>query len=290
MLPLLAAIYGPPGIGKTVDLGYSFPTGDFIGQPSDEGGKPAGLLSIEQVCGYVPRGHVAKTMADATQIIKSLPRGGHTVIDDFSGMARETVRDSKKKFRNGYDVWDKVLNDAIDLVTTLAQRGGVGVLNCWGVDPKTKDDGTRRRGGPELVGKLVEQVPARCDMVLRVDMDIMRKPWPAVYKCSADRNYVMKDRTNIVNRISPAPMNLREILRGGGLDLPYVHDQQPDWTDKIAAVLGESPNPTSSSNALYQQLLDLSVERQLARWIMRDALDRVVIARALAQHNSNFIL
>ena len=290
MLPLLAAIYGPPGIGKTVDLGYSFPTGDFIGQPSDEGGKPAGLLSIEQVCGYEPRGHVAKTMADATKNIRGLPRGSHTDIDAYSGMARETVRACKKRFRNGYDVWDTVMNDAVDLLNALAQRGGVGVLNCWGVDPKSKVDGTRRRGGPELGGKLIEQVPARCDMVLRVDMEPMRKPWPAVYKCSADRNYVMKDRTNIVNRISPAPMNLREILRSGGLGLSYIHDQQSDWTDKIAAVLAESPNPTSSSNALYQQLLDLGVEHSLARWIMRDALHRVVIARALEQHNSNFIL
>ena len=118
----------------------------------------------------------------------------------------------------------------------------------------------------------------------------MRKPWPAVYKCSPDRNYVMKDRTNIVNRISPAPMNLREILRSGGLALPYIHDTQSDWTDKIAGMLAEAPNPTSSSNALYQQLLDLNVEHHLARWIMRDALDRVVIARSLAQHNSNFII
>lgn len=290
MLPLLAAIYGPPGIGKTVDLGYSFPTGDFIGQPAADGGKPAGLLSIEQVCGYTPKGHVAKTMADATKIIQSLPRGGCTVIDDFSGMARESVRDRKKRFRNGYEVWDTVLNDAIDLVAALSQRGGVGVLNCWGVDPKSKDDGTRRRGGPELVGKLVEQVPARCDMVLRVDMEPMRKPWPAVYKCSADRNYVMKDRLNIVNRISPAPMNLREILRSGGLPLPYPNEQQEEWTTKIAGVLSQSQNPTGEANTLYHQLLGLELDAKLARWIMRDALDRVVIQRALDQHNSNFII
>ena len=290
MLPILASIYGPPGIGKTVDLGYSFPTGDFIGQPSDDGGKPAGLISIEKVCGYAPRGHVAKTMADASKVIKSLPRGGHTVIDDFSGMARETVRSCKKRFRNGYDVWDTVMNDAVDLLNALAQRGGVGVLNCWGADPKSKDDGTRRRGGPELVGKLVEQVPARCDMVLRVDMEPMRKPWPAVYKCSPDRNYVMKDRLNIVNRVSPAPMNLREILRSGGLPLPYINEQQEDWTDKIAVMLRESGNPTGSANTLYHQLIELGLEQPLARWVMRDALDRVVIERALTKHGSNFIL
>ncbi|MCH9834214.1 ATP-binding protein [bacterium] len=290
MLPLLAATYGPPGIGKTVDLGYSFPNGDFIGQPAEKGGPPAGLMSITQVCGYTPRGHVAKTMADATAIIKKLPKGGNTVLDDFSGMARETVRSCKKRFRNGYDVWDTVLNDAIDLITALSERGGVGVLNCWNVDPKSRDDGSRRRGGPELVGKLVEQVPARCDMVLRVDVEPMRKPWPAVYKCGLDRNYVMKDRLNIVSRVSPAPMNLREILRSGGISLPYIHEGQAEMTDQVVAYLAQQDNPTSSANELYQQLVAAGSDHPYARWVMRDALDRVVIDRALAQHNSNFIL
>lgn len=290
MLPLLAIVYGPPGIGKTVDLGYTFPTGDFIGQPGEKGGPPAGLMSVKQVCGYEPRGHSAKTMAQATTIIKKLPKGGNTVIDDFSGMARETVRECKKKFRNGYDVWDTVLNDAIDLVAALTERGGVGVLNCWNVEPKSRDDGTRRRGGPELVGKLVEQIPARCDMVLRVDVEPMRKPWPSVYKCGLDKSWVMKDRLNIVSRVSPAPMNLREILRGGGITLPYLHDGQEDMTTQVAAFLGQQANPTGSANELYQQLVGSGSDSSYARWVMRDALDRVVIERAIAQHNNNFIL
>ena len=175
-------------------------------------------------------------------------------------------------------------------MTTALANQSVAVLNCWGVDPKTSDDGTFRRGGPELVGKLVEQIPARCDLVLRVDQEAMRKPWPAVYCCGFDRRYVMKDRLDIVTRISPAPMNLAEILRSAGMDLPFKYEWQAAVTTQMAQNIAAAAMPQAAANAGFQTLLQGGLDRFQAQWVIRDALDRVVISRALAASHLQFSL
>ena len=141
-----------------------------------------------------------------------------------------------------------------------------------------------------LSGKLPEQVPAMCDMVLRCGSEPARKPWPGVYHCDYSTDYVMKDRLNIASRMSPAPMNLGEILRAAG----YVIKRHPDldWqeavVESIATQITESEDPVKAVNDAYGALLENSVEPAVARWTLRDATDRVVIRRSLAMRDSTF--
>ena len=46
--PAFVCVYGPPGVGKTTDCGYSFPNALFLAAPG-------ALKPLRSVCGYKPR-------------------------------------------------------------------------------------------------------------------------------------------------------------------------------------------------------------------------------------------
>ena len=154
-----------------------------------------------------------------------------------------------------------------------------------------KQDGTRIRGGPMLSGKLPEQIPAMCDMVFRCGHEPMRKPWPGVYHCQFSTDYVMKDRFNVATRMTPAPMNLAEILRSAGYDMSRHSDLswQEEIVEKVALSLLAGEPVAETVNSSYKHLIGGGVTPAAARWTMRDALDRSVIRRALAATDDIFI-
>jgi hypothetical protein len=288
-MALVAIVFGPPGCGKTVDLGYSFPTAHFIGMALTPGGTPEGLESISTTCGYSDfTYHHAGDMLSARKVVAKLPKGSIIVFDDFSSLARESVRIAKKKHRNGYDIWDEVIFAAIDLISDLGPHM-LGVLNCWGQGAKKNDDGSMRPRGPKLVGQLVEEVPGRAHLVVEATYEPMRKPWPWAYSVNPDPRDITKDRFNVVARISPAPMNFAEILRANGVALPYKYEWQEALTQQLSEQFAEAASPRILANDYYRQLTAGSLTPAQARWVLRDALDRVVIQRALTVSNTDFI-
>ena len=142
-----------------------------------------------------------------------------------------------------------------------------------------------------LSGRLPEQIPAMCDVVLRAKHDNMRRPWPASYECSAHPSFVMKDRFNVASRATPCPMNLAEILRASGREVqrhPHLEANE-EIVAAFSKNLDEAESPVKKANELYSMLLTEGMQTPVARWILRDALDRHSIRKALATSEQTFI-
>jgi hypothetical protein len=281
---VVVCTYGPSGIGKTTDQGYSFPRAIFIAAPG-------ALQSIKTVCGYVPATASARTIKEATALIQKESKNYRAVvIDDFSHIAEQTFNALEKKF-SGFRLWGELRDEALAFRDAARYAGVDVILNCWEQGPKTSPTAGYVRGGPMLSGKLPESIPALCDIVLRASHDKQRVPWPGVYRCSNDPAYVMKDRFNVAAQADPAPMNLAEILRAAGIDV----DRHPDMVQYEPVVEDFSRQFDASSevlvkaNELYALLVKEGVAVPAARWILRDALDRHTLRKALSQSQSTFV-
>lgn len=284
--PVVVCTYGPSGVGKTTDMGYSFPRALFLAAPG-------ALNSVRSVCGYTPQRAFVATIEQATELIEEVGKTDQfdtVVIDDFSFMAEQTFSglENSGKFK-GYAIWGKMRDVALNFRDKSRYAGVNVILNAWEQPPKKRDTGAFVRGGPQLSGKLPEQVPAMCDVVLRASIDQRRKPWPAVYRCSPDPSYVMKDRFNVATVCDPAPMNLAELLRASGYKVAR-HPEMPDMEGRVEtisrALSGSIQADAATVNEVYASLVNSGTSVHEARWTLRDAMDRATIrfdlgARAL---------
>lgn len=286
--PFVVLTYGPSGIGKSVEMGYSFPRALFVAAPG-------ALNSIQHVCGYTPSRTDVGTIEEATTLVKQVgddDRWNTVVVDDFSFLAEQTFSTLEKSY-SGFKLWGKLRDQMLEFRNTSRYAGVNVVLNAWEQGPKTKPDGTRVRGGPQLSGKLPEQIPAMCDVVLRAIHDAGRQPWPAVYRCAADPNYVMKDRFNTASVADPAPMNLGELLRASGLHIarhPDLGDEQEQLVEAISQQLtGNLQADTQTVNDIFRAIVESGTPPAQARWTMRDAVDRSVIRAAMKAASLRFL-
>jgi len=255
---------------------------------------PGSLNSIIHTCGYVPQSVPATTIMEATEIIKVVGQSDKydtVVIDDFSFVAEQTFskleNDGKYK---GFLLWGKLRDVALEFRDTSRFAGVNIVLNAWEQPPKKKENGAHVRGGPQLSGRLPEQIPALCDVVLRATQEPKNKPWPAVYRCNPEPSYVMKDRFNVASQCDPAPMNLAELLRAAGKSVSRHPEVDESQVELISAELtGNIKDDGPALNAYYKELLSTGKDNKFARWTVRDAFDRAVIRAELSKSAENFI-
>ena len=286
--PVVVCTYGPSGVGKTTDMGYSFPRALFLAAPG-------ALNSVKSVCGYEPDRAFVATIEQATEVIEEVGDTGRyrtVVIDDFSFMAEQTFSalEADKRY-SGFKLWGKMRDVALSFRDKSRYAGVNVILNCWEQPPKNRDNGAVIRGGPQLSGKLPESIPALCDVVLRASIEKRRKPWPAVYRCTPDPSYVMKDRFNVATVCDPAPMNLAELLRASGIEIQRHADlaEQEQQVQTISESLsGKIADDASLVNEVYAQLIASGTSPHHARWTLRDAVDRAVIRSELGSHALSF--
>ena len=268
--------YGPSGMGKTTDLLYSFPTGLFVAPPGAI--KPA-----YHVVGFVPAHVEAKTIMDATKIVEEHAKKGKydsIVVDDFSLLADSTIAQLEKK-HTGFKLWGALRDVVLDFRDTARHAGMHVIMTAHESTPRTIN-GVFVRGGPKLPGRLPEDVPTACDLVLRASFDQTRRGWHGVYRCTIDDpSWVTKDRHGVTP--DRAPMNVAEILRSAG----YTIERAPglEWqegiVDALATAMASDPANESSYVEQAKELCAEHTENSLhVRWVMRDALDRAVLIRA----------
>ena len=288
--PVVVCTYGHSGLGKTTDMGYSFPKALFLAAPG-------ALNCIKSVCGYEPEQYTVSTISEATEVIEAVgdsEKYDTVVIDDFSFMAEQTFADLEARKFSGFRLWGKLRDETLAFRNKSRYCGVNVILNCWEQGSKTRDSGQFVKGGPMLSGRLPEQIPALCDIVLRAVPEERREPWPAAYRCFLSPQWVMKDRFNIAYRMDPCPMNLGEILRAtAGLNPARLWDDQEAQVEKM--VSGSEPvfcgipaEDRKHADAVYKALLDSGQSVHRARWTVRDALDRALIRRELAQADQTF--
>lgn len=282
----VALIYGPSGLGKTTDCGFSFPEAYFLAAPG-------ALKSIEANCGFMPASANIRTIPDALKAMEVLGKEKKyqtLVIDDFSFMAEQTVNwlENTKKM-SGFKLWGEMKELALEIRDKSRYCGLNVVANAWEQAPKLAMDGSRVRGGPMLPGRLPESIPAMCDIVLRAMPDPRRKPHPVVYRCNPDVSWTMKDRNHVAYCIDPAPMNLREILIAGkesvGAHRFPEHDTR---VEKLSGIFtGNTEEDKEKANQTYR-ILKSEMPVIQARWTIRDALDRALIRKERAKSDEDF--
>jgi hypothetical protein len=271
----VVALYGPSGIGKTTDLLYSFPRGLFVA--------PIGALKpAEKVVGSIPDSLEATTIMDAIQILKQNGKKDYDaiIVDDFSLLAEATIAVLEKK-HTGFKLWGALRDTVLDFRDTARHAGLHVILTAHESTPRTVS-GTFIRGGPRLPGRLPEDLPTACDLVLRAAYDSTRRGWHACYRCTIDDpQWVTKDRHGVTP--DRAPMNVAEILRCAGYSIRRAVGQewQEPLVDALSTALLEDP---SQEKALMQEAVSLCAEKTdnplMTRWVMRDALDRAALRRA----------
>ncbi len=282
----LVLTYGASGSGKTTDCGYSFPNALFLATPGS-------LQSIQHTCGYTPTSMDIGNIQDATKVILDIKDKGFDaiVVDDFSFLAEKTMASLDRKYK-GFALWGALRDVTLEFRNAARYAGVHVVLNCWEQAPKTKGDGSYVRGGPMLSGKLPEQLPAICDLVLRCGREPQRKPWSGVYHCEHSQQFVMKDRFGVAYDLNPCPMNLAELLRCVGITVSRKKglEWQEELVEQFSKELSDS-SPAEFNNTvekLYKGLLDQDVDPKIARWTIRDVLDRTVIRKALKTRSERF--
>ena len=291
--PLVIMAYGKSGSGKTTDALYSFSNGLFIASRG-------ALLPAQHVCGYKPAEVDCPTIQDATKMLKELASKGAqydaVVVDDFSYLAEKTFAQIEEKYKrsnNAFAKFGELSRVALEFRDVARHMNCHVVLNCWEKPPGTRN-GQAVKGGPMLTGKLTEAIPSLCDVVYRCGFEPMRKPWAGVYKCDAKTvPYIMKDRTHIGTQLQTLPMNLAEILRAADYDISRLKglEWQEEFVETAAQQMLETggTNDHQIANTLYRTLLDKGVDFRVARWTLRDAMDRAVIRRGLALARQQFI-
>jgi hypothetical protein len=211
------------------------------------------------------------------------------VVDDFSGMVQRT-QENLAKTKKGFDLWVE-LRARVILFRDLCRVAGIHVvLNCWEKVSSVKADGTFVRGGPQLPMKLPEEMPAMCDLVLRVIQDKTRQPWGVSFQCNLDPKFVTKDRFGVVPH--PAPMNLAEILREAGFVLPRYPGLE--WQEEVAETIAQNlltndgSTDMKTAQEMYQALIQAGKTPKAVRWAVRDGLDRTALRRAKQLRDMNF--
>lgn len=285
---LVVLTYGVPKLGKTVDMGFSFPRALFLAAPGS-------LEAIRETCGYDPDQEEARTVQHATERIKKLGSGKkrtheEIVIDDFSFMAEQTIGDLEDAKTAQDKFWQKNRSIVLEFRNAARYAGVTVAINCWESPPNTNQKtGVFNVGGPLLAGKLREHMPGSCDMVLRAVHEPNRLPWPMSYRCNPDPRWITGDRINIARQCDPIPMNLAELIRATGRQVTRMWPDQEVEVETLAQIILGYPPADANTVAefLYGKLFE-SYGRVRAVWSVRDALDRASIRRDMARTATSF--
>lgn len=279
--PMFGLSYAPSSYGKTVDAGYTFPKALFIA-------KRGATKSITAVCGYTPPVVLHTNLDDAAKVIREQGANyGAVVVDEFDFLVEDTLRQLERRY-TGF----KLFGELRKAVLNFREEARNSAAHVWltGLEkaPKVKEDGTRIKGGPALTGDLPEKLPAMCDLVLRGARDPMRKPFPGIYRLDGESSdWVGKDRDD--GTPDPAPMNIGEIMRLNGYDLPRLFPWQEAAVEKIALeIQGDTMSEISIVSEWYTKLLEKKVSPQTARWTVRDGWDRAILRLAKQAKQASF--
>jgi hypothetical protein len=291
--PVFGCTYGPSKYGKTTDLLYSFPNAYYLAAPGalkpsegvvgftvppenifDAKGLPEAGRKIEEVAklkclkcagaGKILNGAGVQTCLVCQGTGK---RYGEVGVDDFSLLAERSASELEGRNLTGYKFWGALRDEVLDF-RDIARRAGMHViLNCHEAPPRIAQ-GTALRGGPKLPGRLPEDLPAACDIVVRATLanDLGgggKLGWPGVYRCSPqDTGFISGDRHGVTPDFSP--MNLGELMRAAGFTVHRAPGLE--WMEGVVAKI--------ASTLVTSGVADVEVLRQAAPWLAKNMADK----------------
>jgi hypothetical protein len=277
--------YGEPKIGKTTDLGYTFPQGHFFAPSASS------LLPLRRIVGIAPKTAVVKDLTAVSQYVRAHATDesiSAIVIDDIALLADEAINlwtANNPDKRNGWYPYQMIKQTCQELCVIARHAPWHLVLDSHERKPEVDENGIRTRGGPILPGKLAgPALEKNSSLILRaivsdplVDKGASDDAWPVIYTCDvSDRNFTTGDRNGLA--LKKNPLNLREILFAGGVELPYATEWQAEEVAKLTALALEGK---LNSDALtgWQAALGEKATPALVDWILRDARARVFMLK-----------
>lgn len=302
--PVSIMTFGPIKTGKTVDIGYSFPDAICVARPD-------ALLSIESVCGFRPNRVTIPRFSDLITfmwgLVQHIQRTGVAVpalyVDDFSIYVQEELsaltaeqkasNDEKLK-KNNYWRFDQVgtlMQGFYAAYQALLELGCFVVANAHEAEERFTDQGKHINGGAKFPGQLQDTAPGYFSVLLRVaKSDRPRPMWAFAYDNDPNMaGFLTGDRLNVC--YPDAPMNLGELLRAAGYDIPRA--QGMEWAEAVVETIAkaylqfpriEAGKPDAAEKprlatleSFYNQLTQQGVLPHQTDWIMRDGWDRASI-------------
>lgn len=283
--PSFSVLYGDLKFGKTCAAIAAF------GDHANYVAAPGALESAESVLGIdVPPRIDLETFRDI-RVYDKFPVGKIArVVDDASLIADRTVNALAAKGMQGFDLWSAVFKHAILLRDDLRRNGQHVVFTCHAVAAEVKN-GVRLKGGPAFPGQTRTKLPAAADLLLRAES----RPgagfgWPVVFRAGPHDDWLQGSRYDTPDM---APMNLGEILRAAGFQLPRVKGLE--WQETIANGLantllgGRLVDREQTKEALQRArdyaIVKFSKNEKHVMWAVRDGYDRAILKMAeRAQH------
>lgn len=257
---------------NTSDLLFSFPRAMFL---ADRGS----LKPSVRLCGFEPENvELANDVPEVLAGIKNARAKGikFCVIDDYSLIADRAQQRLERRF-TGWKLFGEMKNELLSL-RTAARDAGIHVIVTAHQKEAKNINGTNLLGGPNLPGAMQEAFPSAVDMVLRVVFESSHPLWQAAYRSGLDPNWVQGDRLHICP--DPAPLNLGEILRSAGYDVPRLESWMDAAVEQASAFLNSMPSPKDGIKAVYEAFIADGKPPPHAYWVTRDAFDRVLLARS----------
>jgi hypothetical protein len=283
---------------------------------------PGALSPAEAVWGFPqPKARDLETFSDVRKLAEGNDVNGAValVIDDASLIADRTVNYYKMKGIGGYDLWGAVFTSAIRMRDTLRRRGMHIAFTCHPVPAGTRE-GVRHLGGPAFPGQVAMKLPAAADLLLRgearpdapastagIDLGAgngaVPTPtaivasaaptpssfgWPRVFRTALHSDWMQGSRYGTPDM---APMNLGEILRLAGFQIPRIRGLE--WQENVAQALASKliEPPGLGDSARVRDILSRVKDYVLTRftkteshayWTIRDGYDRAVLWTANA--------
>lgn len=276
----LDVVSGPPKVGKSTDLGLTFCRGFFFA-PS-----LSALLPIQALGGFIPQ---KKAVVSAFGPILAWLREHHdddevsgVVIDDFSLIADRQMAKWKAGGTTGYDLWN-ALNDALlELFELAASAPFHTAINSHETGPG-ESKGTWIPGGPKLPSKNAgDALGKNAGLILRAVKDPTSPAadaWPVIYSCDPmDTGFTTGDRQG--HALPQNPLNLREILRLGGTELPRVFDWQEDMVTRLAGLIVEGKLTRDLLDKARKAMTDkYKAPPAAVNWAIRDSRARAYLEK-----------
>jgi hypothetical protein len=309
--PSFAIPYGPLKYGKTGDELAAFPGAIYVAAPG-------ALSCAESLWGFPqPKARDLETFSDVRKLAEGNDCNGSIalVIDDATLIADRTVNYYKRKGLTGWDIYGATNTSAIRMRDTLRRRGMHVVMTCHPLPANTRD-GVRHLGGPSFPGQIAAKLPAAADLLLRAEPRpgaamatgglelgvgqngtalVPTAPaapssfgWPFVYRTSPHPDWMQGSRYGTPDM---APMNLGEILRLAGFQIPRMKGLE--WQENVAQALAQKliEPPGLGDSARVRDILAKVKDYVLTRftkteahayWALRDGYDRAVLWTAAA--------
>lgn len=279
--------YGEAKTGKTLAAVRAFPDALFVAPP--------GALLCANWLDWKPNvlavtGHQGFKFLTET-VKKASGKVPAIVIDDFSLIADVELELCKAQ-ASGFAAFDLFNQRTYQLIRAAREAQSHVFFTCHVQAPReVKKDNNNRYipGAPLIPGwQMPAKFPAMVDFCARVIHDTSSPGWPYKYATGPDEHYVQGDRLAVLPAMFP--LNLREAMLAAGIDVP--RPEALAWMDEhVERATGLLLEESGAKRPDYKKVLTAAattftnVSPRHARWVLADAMDRMV----LRQHTDNLI-